>query len=64
MKTSNSSDKVIELNKQELILLRHCLGQVTVFGSGFLEGMLTKEDFYFLRDELQENLDKLNIDIW
>ncbi len=64
MKTNNLSDKVIEINQQELILMRHCLGQVAVFGSSFLKETLTEDDFYFLRNELQENLDKLNIDIW
>ncbi len=64
MNINNSSEKVIELDKQELILLRHCTGEVYAFGRKFLEGTITDNEYDSLQQELKNNMDKLNIDIW
>ncbi len=64
MNVEKLSEKVVELGKQELILLRHCTGEVYAFGRKFLEDTMTENEYDSFQQELRNHFDKLNIDIW
>ena len=56
---------ILSLSKSELILMRHCMGNIYAFKTDYMNDLTISEKSYGeLMDGLNDYLTQLKIDIW